>query len=256
MSRLKITIAGGDTATPLNLSIRLNLIKQYIIPGVSKVLDGGCGEGEYVLALRRKYNVEAWGIDYLERKINSFKSKHPKLNWVSRGNLHDIGYDNSTFDVVILNEVLEHVPNEITVLEEIHRVLRPYGKILIFSPNRLFPFESHGVLMRNSGKKVPPYIPMIPYIPLFIGNKIFRYWARNYWPTELQRLIKKAGFDIIESTYLWQTFENISGTQPAFMRKSKFLLRKTARILERTPLLKAFGVSQVIVAQRGPVRKS
>ena len=250
MSSYKITVAGGDTATPLDLAKRLNLIRQYLVPNVSRVLDGGCGEGEYVLALRHKYNVEAWGIEYLENKVNAFKGRHPDLDWVSSGNLQHIAYADNAFDVAILNEVLEHVPDDAAALHEIYRILEPGGTVIIFSPNRLFPFESHGVYMRNFDKKIPPYVPMIPYIPLAIGNKMFRYWARNYWPTELHRLVMKIGFDIVDVTYLWQTFENISGTQPVFIRKTKFILRRVANILERTPFLKAFGVSQVIVAQK------
>lgn len=51
----KITLADGDAAAPLNPVKQLNLTHQYLISGESKVLDGGCGGGEYVLALREKY---------------------------------------------------------------------------------------------------------------------------------------------------------------------------------------------------------
>jgi 2-polyprenyl-3-methyl-5-hydroxy-6-metoxy-1,4-benzoquinol methylase len=229
---------------------RLDLISEYLTPGESKILDGGCGEGEYVLAMRDKYNVEVWGIEYLEHKVKAFETKHPGLNWVSKGDLQDITYADDTFNVVILNEVLEHVPDDAAALQEVHRVLMPGGIVIIFSPNRLFPFESHGVYTRNSNKKLPPYIPLVPYIPLALGKKGFRYWARNYWPYELRGMVAKTGFDIIETKYLWQTFENISGVQPVFIGKTRSILRKCANILEKIPFLQMFGISQVIVAQK------
>ena len=250
MNDLEIPISGRDTATPLNLTKRLNVIQHHLVSGQSKVLDGGCGEGDYVVALRERFNVEAWGIEYLTEKTDLFKQHHPNSNWVAQGDLQNIDFEDDTFDLSILNEVLEHVPDDLAALKEVYRVIKPRGKVIIFSPNRFFPFESHGVYLKGSDKKIPPYFPFIPYIPLSIGNQLFRYWARNYWPKELRDMTIKAGFQIVHTTYIWQTFENISGTQPALMRKSKDFLRWVSNTLEKTPVLRSFGISQIIIAQK------
>jgi hypothetical protein len=42
-------------------------------------------------------------------------------------------------------------------------------------------FETHGVYLKRSGRRVPHYVP------LGIGRIWFRYWARNYWPRVLRR---------------------------------------------------------------------
>jgi len=94
-----------------------------------------------------------------------------------------------TFDVVLLNEVLEYVPNDDIVLQESYRILRGGGALIVFSPNRLFPFEIHGIFARKSNYKIPHYIQFIPYIPLRIGKYFFQYWARNYYPWELRKKI-------------------------------------------------------------------
>ena len=52
--------------------------------------------------------------------------------------------DNS-LDIVVMNEVIEHVNNDHTTLREISRVLRNGGSCIIFAPNKLFPFETHGI---------------------------------------------------------------------------------------------------------------
>jgi ubiquinone/menaquinone biosynthesis C-methylase UbiE len=249
--RDKITVAGGDTAKPYNLVKRLNLLDRYLSYGESVVLDGGCGRGDYVIAIRNKYDdIEAYGIEYMESKVAAFRRDQPGCSWVLRGDLQTIAFGKNTFDIVMLNEVLEHVPNDFIALQETNRVLKPGGIVIIFSPNRLFPFESHGVYIRASDQKLPPYVPFIPYIPLCIGKRVFRYWARNYWPFELRELIIETGFEVLETTYLWQTFENISGSQPIFIRKLRFLLRSVADFLEDVPILNAFGISQMIIAKK------
>ena len=64
-----ITIAGGDTATPLSLTKRIQFISSVCDLSKVRFLDCGCGAGEYVFALREKYGTDAWGIEYLEDKF-------------------------------------------------------------------------------------------------------------------------------------------------------------------------------------------
>jgi ubiquinone/menaquinone biosynthesis C-methylase UbiE len=246
-----ITIAGGDTATPLNLEKRLRVLLPFVEPGqTTRFLDCGCGAGDYVLALASRYGVDAFGVEYSADKVRQAHGHDTLKERVQEGNLEAIPFPDDTFDLALLNEVLEHVPDETKALVEIRRVLRPGGRLVVFAPNRWFPFETHGVVSKSSGRAIPPYVPLIPYIPLLVGRRVFRYWARNYWHGELRNLLVKAGFQIESTGYVWQTFENISGTQPGWMGAAKPLLRGLALALERTPLLRRFGVSQVVVVRK------
>jgi hypothetical protein len=76
------------------------------------------------------------------------------------------------------------------------------------------------------------------------------FWARNYWPGELRRLVREARFQITHTDYVWQTFEGISNNQPALIARTKGLLRILSRACERMPVLRTLGVSQVIVARK------
>jgi SAM-dependent methyltransferase len=240
--------AGGDTAQPRNLSKRLRFLAAHgVVPG-RRVLDGGCGGGEYVVALRAA-GVLAFGVEFLAEKVREQPAGVP-TGTILRADLEHLPYGPSSFDVVFLNEVLEHVPDERRALREVWRVLRPAGTVIILSPNRLFPFETHGVHLRRSGRRVPPYVPFVPYVPLPLGRKLFRYWARNYWAGELARLVRSIGYETRSTGFLWQTFENISGQQPYALTLLRPVLRMVAEICERLPLVRRFGVSQAVVAEK------
>ncbi len=248
MTRLEIQAAGGDTGTPLNLQKRLDWIRAVAGPLDGKsVIDCGCGAGEYVRALTA-LGADAWGIEYSPQKIGEAHSRGALPDErVAVGDIESMQFADARFDIALLNEVLEHVPHDDRGLREVHRVLKPGAVAVIFSPNRLYPFETHGVSLR-SGAKVPHYTPFVPYVPVRFG--LFRYWARNYWPWELRARVRAAGFSIERRAYVWQTFENISGQQPRAIGALRPLLRAISRGLEATPGLRAFGVSQLIAARK------
>jgi SAM-dependent methyltransferase len=248
MTKLEIQVAGGDTATPLNLQKRIDRIcaAAGTVHG-KRAIDCGCGAGEYVRALTA-LGADAWGIEYSAEKVGeAVRLGGLPEGRVAVGDIENIDFPDDHFDIALVNETLEHVPRDDRGIREVHRILKPGGLALIFSPNRLYPFETHGVSLR-SGTKVPHYIPFVPYVPVRLG--VFEYWARNYWPWELRGLVRAGGFSIESWGYVWQTFENISGNQPRLIAAFRPLLRTIASALEVTPGLRAFGVSQLIVARK------
>jgi SAM-dependent methyltransferase len=246
----QIRIAGEDTAEPRNLARRVEWIERAAPLCGRRVIDCGCGAGSYVAALAAR-GAEVMGVEYDEIKVARFRRAHPELApRVRRGDLTALEEADGCFDVALLNEVLEHVPDQVAVLREIRRVLAVGGRLIVFSPNRLYPFETHGVVWKRSGARLSPALPFVPWLPLSLGARFFDYPARNYWPGELRALIAAAGFELLSWGYVWQTFENISGRQPALVRRLRPALRAIAALGERLPLVRAFGVSQVVVAKR------
>jgi SAM-dependent methyltransferase len=102
------------------------------------ILDFGCGEGDMVQQYRNA-GYKAFGIDIKLDKQNEFL----RPIFGSNGSSYRIPFDDSTFDFVYSNQVLEHVVDLRSALSEIHRVLRPGGVSLHIFPPKLKPVEAH-----------------------------------------------------------------------------------------------------------------
>lgn len=234
---------------PLAMEKRLRVIEGYIRTS-GRFLDCGCGSGLYVLTLKERFALDAHGVEFNAEKVEAARL-NPKLkDRVARGDLQTLQFPDCSWDYAMLNEVLEHVPDDRRALHEVYRVLEPGGLLFIFSPNRWFPFETHGVRLKGSRRGVPIWVPFIPYIPLALGNRFFEYWARNYWQDELAAMARESGFSIIDRAFVWLTFEGISHSQPRLIKVCSPLLRLISNTLERLPILRRFGVSQALVCKK------
>lgn len=246
---LQVSVAGRDTARERNLQKRVALVEQIAGPLRGKhLLDCGCGAGSYAFEYAR-LGARTVGVEYQREKLRGTTPPHGVLLMAADAGALPLA--SGSFDVVVLNEVLEHVPEQRQVLAELHRVLVPGGRLVLMSPNRLYPFESHGVTLRLGGRPLPAHTPFVPYVPLAVGTRIFEYWARNYWPWELRALVRDAGFHIVRTGFVAQTFENLSGTQPGWIGTFKPLLREVVAFAEHVPALRALcSVSQLVAADK------
>lgn len=117
------------------------------IHGGTQVLDLGCGQGRHALeALRRGAQVIAADLDEgALADVEVMAAAMIEGGEVSAGGglsvrhadaLH-LPFDDDAFDVVIVSEVLEHIPNDRAAIGEIHRVLRRGGLAAVTVPRNL-----------------------------------------------------------------------------------------------------------------------
>jgi SAM-dependent methyltransferase len=109
-----------------------------------RVLDYGCGAGQIVAALCRR-SIDAFGCDIFYDG-GSYESNVPAELRTSRIlKMQDdaIPFPSEHFDLVINNQVLEHVPDLRGVVREMARVLKPGGIVLSLFPDKSIWFEGH-----------------------------------------------------------------------------------------------------------------
>jgi len=98
-----------------------------------RILDYGSGQGQLIaLALAR--NVDIYGADVPGIETNE------RVRLIVDGR---IPFEDNWFDIVVSNQVFEHVANPKPVLEEIHRVLKPGGALIALFPDDAVWFEGH-----------------------------------------------------------------------------------------------------------------
>jgi ubiquinone/menaquinone biosynthesis C-methylase UbiE len=220
---------------------RLSLVRRHVSLEGARILDVGCGIGAYVRRLR-ELSPRVCGVDIDERRIKRGSESLPNLMLAVAERLPFL--DNS-FDAVLLNEVIEHVSDDAATVREAWRVVKVGGSVVIFAPNRLYPFETHGIYI---GKRyVFGNIPLVNYLPDVLRRRLAPH-VRAYRAEDLNRLI--SGLDITwrERRVIYPGFDNVAA-------RSKLLaaaLRSILYALERTPL-QVLGLSHFLVLEkRGP----
>lgn len=208
------------------------------------VLDDGCGVGEYLARLapaaRRALGVEieAGHAGQARRALASAGVG----GGVVRARGEQLPLAARTFDLVLSHEVLEHVADDRAALAEIARVLRPGGRLVLFVPNRGYPFETHGVYWR--GRYRFGNIPLVNYLPPRLRARLAPH-VRAYSAADLRRLFEGLPLRPLRATVIFGAYDNLIARWPAAGRA----LRAALQALERTPL-RALGLSHVWVLER------
>jgi len=131
------------------------------------VLDLGSGYGHTADALaqscRSVLGIEPAGELY--RFAEGLALARNNLGF-RQGGVEDIT-DVEAFDLVILDNVYEHLPDHALALDRISRALRPGGVLYLLVPNRLWPIEAHYKL------------PFLSWLPVPLANRYLRWTGRG-----------------------------------------------------------------------------
>ena len=220
------------------LERRLELMRRYVELEGKRVLDIGCGVGAFVRRLR-DFSPEVYGVDIDAERVAEGTTVVPNLALAVGEHLP---FADGTFDVVLLHEVLEHVTDDQATLGEARRVLGPGGRVVVFCPNRLYPFETHGIFV---GKRyVFGNVPLVNYLPDLLRQGLVPH-ARAYTKGGLRRLYRRAGLRPLLHTYVFPGFDHLAARRKALGR----VLRALLYPLEATPL-RIFGLSHFVVLEK------
>jgi SAM-dependent methyltransferase len=218
---------------------RLEMVRRHVALEGKQILDLGCGLGMYTEAFSR-YSRDVYGIEVeLERAREALQ----RAAGVIQGVGERLPFRSNTFDVVFSHEVIEHVTDDRQVVSEAVRVTRPGGQVVLFCPNRLWPFETHGVYLGKSyhfGN-----IPLINYLPDVLRNRL-AWHVRTYTRRALLVLFDGLPVRICSHSTVYPGFDNVIARAPA---AGKLIYGLRAR-LERWPIARQFGLSHLVVVEK------
>jgi SAM-dependent methyltransferase len=118
-------VAKAQGAMKLLVAPLRSLVRSTVTVVGGRLLDVGCGAGQYV-QLARELGMDAYGVEpALDR------SDDPKI---FAGTLADARHPDDFFDVVTVNHVLEHVASPARLLDQLKRVLKPGGTLVVATP--------------------------------------------------------------------------------------------------------------------------
>jgi SAM-dependent methyltransferase len=224
---------------------RLMMILQAAPRSLRRVLVDGCGVGMYVRALLEAggfgQDFEVHGLDIEAEHLALAATNVPQGRYLLAAGEHKPYADNS-FDLVLSHEVLEHVTDDRAAVAEMVRVLRPGGRAVVFVPNRLYPFETHGIYWQ--GQYHFGNIPLVNWLPNPLRNRLAPH-VRAYTVIGLQDLFLGLPVRVLGHTQIFPGYDNIVYRRPTLGKA----LRTATYAAERSPL-RGFGISHLMVVEK------
>lgn len=184
-----------------------------------RILDIGCGNGD-MIGWMKEYGWETYGVEISKAACEQASKQSLE---VFCGELQDANFSSGFFDVITINQVLEHIHNPLALLKECHRILKKDGLLVVGCPNfecfdsklfgkdwsalqvptHLYHFTQNTLhkILRNTGFEVQKWKFKDP-IPLYERASINIYRMSNKGMTvkDLFKLILKA------SLFKWITW--------------------------------------------------
>jgi len=203
-----------------------------------RVLENGCGVGMYVQRLAG-LGSRVIGLEY---DFDRAREAGIKSDAVVNAAGESLPFPSSTFDLILSHEVIEHVRDDALAIREMARVLKPGGRIVLFCPNRGYPFETHGIFW--GGKYYFGNKPFVNYLPRAWRNKLAPH-VRVYSRRGLQKLFDGLPVKFIERTVIFGAYDNIIARFGVLGK----ILRAVLQFLESTPL-RGLGLSHFWVIEK------
>lgn len=202
--------------------------KEHLLPFVEKhlaigpgstVLEVGCAEAGVLKAFLER-GAHCFGVDLNSSRIALAKTFHQvafeeKRIQFSTENLYTMKVSpDFCFDLIVLKDVIEHIPDQAKFIKKLTEFLKPGGKIFFAFPPWQMPFGGHQQMCRSGRIAKLPWIHLLP-------ERVYRALLKSCGeaPEVIQELmeIKSTGISI-------RTFENIVAKVPLEINDQRFFL--------------------------------
>ena len=167
---------------------RRNLLTKLVkdVKSDTRVLDIGCGSGENTKILRN--TKQCHGIDISK---NSLKDAYTKeVNNLCLGTANALPFKSNSFGLVLFLDVLEHLNNEETAIQEVRRVLTKDGMCIVSVPAFRFLWSGHDVVNQHMKRYTKSELKDILVSNRFTIKRITYWNFFLFFPLAIIRVIK------------------------------------------------------------------
>jgi 2-polyprenyl-3-methyl-5-hydroxy-6-metoxy-1,4-benzoquinol methylase len=167
-------------------------------PDKAYILDAGAGFGQYdYYTSRLNKNYKILGVDLKTEQIDDCNNFFKKINESHRISFQFADLtkfvEKEKFDLILCSEVMEHIEDDITVLQNFHSSLKTGGTLLISTPSDMADAHDHDDHNEKKQSNEEKHFFVDEHVRI------------GYSPEEITQKLKKAGFTNISAKYTYGT---------------------------------------------------
>ena len=228
--------------------------EKYFIPYISpfmkveagmNVLEIGCGDGGNLLPFAR-LGCNVTGVDLSEGKIENARKFFAEAGAPGRfiaSDIFKIKELESSFDLVICHDVLEHIGDKARFLSDLQKYVRPSGLVFMAFPAWQMPFGGHQQICRS---KFLSHLPFFHLLPRSLYRAVLKAGGEETFRIEELLEIKdtRLPIELFERLLAVSRFEPLDRTlyfiNPHYEVKFGLRPRRLARFISAIPYLRDF----------------
>ena len=226
--------------------------KTYALKPDARILEIGCGTGGVLAAfLERGYQgagveIDAYSLDFAKEKLAKYIQSGQAITVLK--DIYQINPEtdlNGKFDLIVLKDVIEHIPHQERLMEKMKELLLPGGAVYLGFPPWQMPFGGHQQMCHS---KILSRLPYFHLLPMPVYKAVLKAFKEN--PDGLaeiketgisierfEKIAKDAGYKITDKAYFV--------INPIYEYKFNLKVRKQSKIIGSIPYLRDFLTTSV-----------
>jgi SAM-dependent methyltransferase len=222
MTTSSTKMPGYDTKPAKYFELARPEMLPFVPPGCKRVLDVGCGQGNFGRLLKQTRNLEVWGVEPVAAAAAEAVTK---LDHVIKDVFTpDADLPPGSFDAIIFNDLLEHLFDPAAALRLAHTLLKSDGVVVASIPNiRHFPTLWELVVRRDWRYRDCGILDRT-HLRFFTRKSMLALFAGSGFKVErMEGINPYSGGDGTSSPLRWRIFKLLNGLTLNAMEDMKYL---------------------------------